>query len=225
MNISAQHAVDGGNLLFDGNSTLNINTADTINGGEQRFKGNSLINLNHENSLYNTTLKLEGNASVNINADNALNYTDHIVFSKTYDTTTGSILDVNGHSLTIGSISGNDTNAVIKNSSAQDAILTTGLYDYGVFAGQSYQYDSFLQRGAMRADAVVSSALGDITRQAGLALIPQFADRLVPEPSGMAQNGQGIWVRTLYGQQENQGDGATNAAWNGHVKGIQIGAD
>ncbi|NAV96708.1 autotransporter outer membrane beta-barrel domain-containing protein, partial [Salmonella sp. hn-h2] len=52
-----------------------------------------------------------------------------------------------------------------------------------------------------------------------------FADRLVPEPSGMAQNGQGIWVRTLYGQQENQGDGATNAAWNGHVKGIQIGAD
>ncbi|EDK0187261.1 autotransporter domain-containing protein [Salmonella enterica] len=225
MNISAQHGVDGGNLLFDGNSTLNINTTDAINGGEQRFKGNSLINLNHENSLYNTTLKLEGNASVNINADNALNYTDNIVFSKTYDTTTGSILDVNGHSLTIGSISGNDSNAVIKNSSAQDAILTTGLYDYGVFAGQSYQYDSFLQSGAMRADAVVSSALGDITRQAGLALIPQFADRLVPEPSGMAQNGQGIWVRTLYGQQENQGDGATNAAWNGHVKGIQVGAD
>lgn len=82
MNISAQHGVDGGNLLFDGNSTLNINTTDAINGGEQRFKGNSLINLNHENSLYNTTLKLEGNASVNINADNALNYTDNIVFSK-----------------------------------------------------------------------------------------------------------------------------------------------
>ncbi|EAR0813686.1 autotransporter domain-containing protein [Salmonella enterica] len=225
MNISAQHGVDGGNLLFDGKSTLNINTDDAIRGGEQRFKGDSLINLNHENSLYNTTLKLEGNSSINVNADNALNYTDHIVFSKTYDTTTGSALDVNGHSLTVGSISGNDTNAVIKNSSAQDAILTTGLYDYGVFAGQSYQYDSFLQRGAMRADAVVSSALGDITRQAGLALIPQFADRLVPEPSGMAQNGQGVWVRTLYGQQGNQGNGASKAVWQGHVKGIQIGTD
>lgn len=225
MNISAQHGVDGGNLLFDGKSTLNINTDDAIKGGEQRFKGNSLINLNHENSLYNTTLSLEGNSSINVNADNALNYTDHIVFSKTYDTTTGSALDVNGHSLTVGSISGNDTNAVIKNSSAQDAILTTGLYDYGVFAGQSYKYDTFLQRGAMRADAVVSSALGDITRQAGLALIPQFADRLVPEPSGMAQNAQGVWVRTLYGQQENEGNGSTKAAWSGHVKGIQIGTD
>ncbi|EGA3966263.1 autotransporter domain-containing protein [Salmonella enterica] len=225
MNISAQHGVDGGNLLFDGKSTLNINTDDAINGGEQRFKGDSLINLNHENSLYNATLKLEGNSSINVNAANALNYTDHIVFSKTYDTTTGSTLDVKGHSLAVGSITGNDTNAVIKNSSVQDAILTTGLYDYGVFAGQNYQYDSFLQRGAMRADAVVSSALGDITRQAGLALIPQFADRLVPEPSGMAQNGQGVWVRTLYGQQENQGNGATKAAWRSHVKGIQIGTD
>lgn len=225
MNISAQNGVDGGNLLFDGKSTLNINTDDAIKGGEQRFKGDSLINLNHENSLYNATLKLEGNSSINVNAANALNYTDHIVFSKTYDTTTGSTLDVKGHSLTVGSIIGNDTNAVIKNSSVQDAILTTGLYDYGVFAGQNYQYDYFLQRGAMRADAVVSSALGDITRQAGLALIPQFADRLVPEPSGMAQNGQGVWVRTLYGQQENQGNGATKAAWRSHVKGIQIGTD
>lgn len=225
MNISAQHGVDGGNLLFDGNSTLNINTANAINGGSQRFKGSSLINLNHENSLYNMTLKLEGNASVNINADNALNYTDHIIFSKTYDTTTGSVLDVNGHSMTIGSISGNDMNAIIKNSSAQDAVLTSGLYDYGVFAGQSYRYDSFLQSGAMRGDAVISSALGDVTRHAGLAMIPQFADRLVPEPSGMAQSGQGIWVRTLYEQQENQGSGVTNAAWRGHITGIQIGAD
>lgn len=225
MNISAQHGVDGGNLLFDGNSMLNINTDDAINGGSQRFKGDSLINLNHENSLFNTTLKLEGNASVNINADNALNYTDHIIFSKTYDTTTGSLLDVNGHSLTIGSISGNDMNALITNSSAQDAVLTSGLYNYGVFAGQSYNYGSFLQSGAIRGDAVVSSALGDITRQAGLAMMSQFADRLVPEPSGMVQSGQGIWVRTLYGQQESQGDGVTNAAWRGHVKGIQIGAD
>ena len=36
---------------------------------------------------------------------------------------------------------------------------------------------------------------------------------------------KGFGYAPLYGQQENQGDGATNAAWNGHVKGIQIGAD
>lgn len=82
--------------------------------------------------------------------------------------------------LTIGSISGNDTNAVIKNSSAQDAILTTGLY--AIMVCLLAKLPRFFQRGAMRADAVVSSALGDITRQAGLALIPQFADRLVPNP-------------------------------------------
>lgn len=225
MNISAQQGVDDGVLLFDGKSTLNININDAIKGGKQRFKGDSLINLNHENSLNNVTLLLEGNSSININADNALNHTDHIVFSKTYDTTTGSSLDVNGHSLTVGSISGNDTNAVIKNSSTQDAILTAGLYNYGVFAGQSYKYDTFVQNGAMREDAVVNSALGDITRHAGLVLIPQFADRLVPEPSGMAQNSQGIWVRTLYGQKGNKGNGPAKALWRGHVQGIQLGTD
>ncbi|ECU9384895.1 autotransporter domain-containing protein [Salmonella enterica subsp. enterica serovar Newport] len=225
MTVSARHGISGGNLLFDGNATLNVNADNAITGGTQRFKGNSVINLNHENALSGTTLTLEGNASVNVNRDNALNTSDHIVFSKTYDTTTGSVLDVHGHSFTVGSISGTDERAVIKNSSMQNAVLSSGLYNYGVFAGQSYNYSRFLERGAVRGDVVTGSALGDITRQSGLAMIPLFADRIVPEPDGMSRDGQGVWVRTLYDQQKHSGDGVASPRWRGHAEGIQIGTD
>lgn len=39
MNISAQHGVDGGSLLFDGKSTLNINTDDAFKGENNGLKG------------------------------------------------------------------------------------------------------------------------------------------------------------------------------------------
>lgn len=227
LNVNAEQGISGGTLLFDGHSVLNINTHNGINNDNSslRFKGDATINLNHQDALADTTLKLEGNAGILINHDNALNHTTNIEFAKTYDTSTGSYLDLNGHSTTVGTISGNDDQAVIKNSADNNADLTSGLYDYRVYAGQSYQFEQLLQSGAMRSDAVVSTAVADILRQSSLAMLPQYSDRLITAPNGMAQTGQGIWVRTLYAKQQNSGDGAANPEWKGHVSGIQIGSD
>lgn len=230
LNINAAKGISGGELWLDGNSILNINADNAIvspphNNVKFRFKGNSQINLNHEKSLANILIKLEGNSGITLNNDNALDHTVNLFFSKTYDTTTGSFLDLNGHTTDIGTISGNDTLAVIKNSDTHDAALMGGLYSYQVSAGKSYQYPELLQTGIMRSDAIVSSAVPDIIRQTGLVMLPQYSDRMVTTSGTIIQTGSSIWVKALYDKQQNSGDGIAHPSYQSNASGIQIGVD
>lgn len=220
LDLNAAHAISGGKLLLDGNAMVNINSTDAItgvSGSNLRFKGSSTLNLYSENSLYNTTIQLEGNSTVNIHTHNALNYTDKIS-SKNATT----IVDLQGYSISIGDLQGAGQ---IKNSAAIDSYLYTGLSNSVVLAGHTYSYSDVLKNSVVRSDAVISSALADITRQAVLTMLPHFSDRVVPEPDGIALNSQGVWLRTIYDSEKRQGDGITDPSWNGSNRGLQGGFD
>lgn len=223
LNLNATHAISAGKLLLDNDAVLNINAADAISGlsgNNLRFKGKAVINLNHEKALLHTSIKLEGDSRINVNVNHALDFTDNINFAKTYDTKQGSVLELNGHSVSIGSISGNDTSAKIINSGKQNAFIYSGLTHYGVPAGHSYNYTDLLKTGVLRSDAVISTTPGDITRQAVLSMRPDFSDRAV-----LRSDSDGVWLTGLYSQQKRQGKGITHPEWQGYYSGIQLGVD
>lgn len=225
LNLNASWAVNAGQLLFDGNSRLNINAQNAITDTVLRFKGNTIVNLNHENALPDITLKPQGNTHIILNSAGALNHTNHIVFTHSDDTTDGNALDVNGYSLELGSISADSDKAKIINSGKKNAVLTSGLYHYGIAAGQHYPYPQFLQNRVMRADGVVASALADINRNAGLTLLAKFSDRAIPQASSLVEQGQGIWLSTHIIQNSSRGQGTSHGAWQSKTRDILLGAD
>lgn len=217
-NLNATRAITGGTLLFDGEAVLNVNSTNAIvgiNGSRLRFKGGSVINLYKKNALTNSTIRLEGNSTLMINTDDAMG------MSNVIDLSNGK-LELNGYSITIKEIKGNGE---VSNQGKISSSIYSGLTGYTVLAGLAYNYADLKKTGVTRSDAIISTALGDITRQAALTMLPKFVDRIVPEPSGIALNSQGIWLRGLYSTEKRHGDGITNPKWDGYNSGIQIGFD
>lgn len=133
MNLNKTKGVVAGNIVFDENSILNVNAENAITGGVVRAKGNSQVNLNTESGLVNYSLVAEGNSSVNVNASNALTDDSDISLQKTYDSTTGANLNINGVSLAIDHLTADEGTTVNINGGL--LTLLNGGFFSGLLAG------------------------------------------------------------------------------------------
>lgn len=224
--LNASNAISGGRITLGNTAKLFLNSRNSIvnlQGSALKLAGDSVMHLNHENAIANSAINIWDSSKVVVNADNALGFSNSIAFNKGKGS--GGVLDLNGHSISIGLLSGNDPNGKITNSGTKDAFINTGLTNYGVFSGKTFSHIDLLKTGTIRGDAVISTALGDITRQAVLIMLPEFSDRVVPEPSGMVLNSHGVWIKGLYSNKKRQGEGLIKPKWQGYNTGTQIGFD
>lgn len=135
LNANAAGAISGGAQHFEHASTLNATASRAISGGAQRLTNTATLNANALHAIDGSTVTLQTDARVNLGADNALTAATHFIFELEYTATTplpgvGGILNLNGYSTELGSISSGYETAqglgLITNDGLGDSILTLG---------------------------------------------------------------------------------------------------
>lgn len=154
LNASAANAISGGTQYFDYDSVLNASVANAISGGGQMIGGNSVLNVSAAGAIsggtqtidYNGTLnalvtgaisgdqELRRSGTLKIGADNALSTSSSVAFT-TAVSGPGGILDLNGHSTTIGRINSASGAGLITNNGNDAGILTVGAAGTATFSG------------------------------------------------------------------------------------------
>ncbi|RLP44338.1 autotransporter outer membrane beta-barrel domain-containing protein [Salmonella enterica] len=158
MNINESRGVVDGDIVFDGNASLNINAKNAITGGSVRYKGDSLININSEDALINHVLVAGGNSTINVNANNAMPGNSNITLQKTFDSTKGTQLNVNSVSLAVDRlIASEGTTTNINNGQLS---LFEGGYIYGSLVGGG---DLNVNGGVLSLKGDGSAMTGNIT--------------------------------------------------------------
>ncbi|EPA1804216.1 autotransporter outer membrane beta-barrel domain-containing protein [Escherichia coli] len=158
MNINENRGVVDGDIVFDGNASLNINAKNAITGGSVRYKGDSLININSEDALINHVLVAGGNSTINVNANNAMPGNSNITLQKTFDSTKGTQLNVNSVSLAVDRlIASEGTTTNINNGQLS---LFEGGYIYGSLVGGG---DLNVNGGVLSLKGDGSAMTGNIT--------------------------------------------------------------
>ncbi|EOZ5272150.1 autotransporter outer membrane beta-barrel domain-containing protein [Escherichia coli] len=158
MNINESRGVVDGDIVFDGNASLNINAKNAITGGSVRYKGDSLININSEDALINHVLVAGGNSTINVNANNAMSGNSNITLQKTFDSTKGTQLNVNSVSLAVDRlIASEGTTTNINNGQLS---LFEGGYIYGSLVGGG---DLNVNGGVLSLKGDGSAMTGNIT--------------------------------------------------------------
>ncbi|MWO14512.1 autotransporter outer membrane beta-barrel domain-containing protein [Escherichia coli] len=158
MNINESRGVVDGDIVFDGNASLNINAKNAITGGSVRYKGDSLININSEDALINHVLVAGGNSTINVNANNAMPGNSNMILQKTFDSTKGTQLNVNSVSLAVDRlIASEGTTTNINNGQLS---LFEGGYIYGSLVGGG---DLNVNGGVLSLKGDGSAMTGNIT--------------------------------------------------------------
>jgi autotransporter-associated beta strand protein len=154
---TVSNAVTGGEQHLYDYSSIEANAVNSVNGGLQLIGGNGELNANVTGSVGAANIVLFGPGRVAVNANNALTSSTNVLFNGIGGV--GGVLELNGHSTTVGKIESENGGGTIRNST--DAATLT----VSISSGRS-TYEGIIEDGSA-ALAIVKEGLGELELTGG----------------------------------------------------------